>query len=191
MVMTWFSGVFGLSSGFWIASSLRSGTLPDLASAVQHAGTIEDVLESARLHVRFAMMEHARVMFPLSVAQVILSALLVIASGLAMGGRRGSRGLALQAVVSNAGLAVLTFALTPFLRAASAAGALKVSAGVALAPVQQLLLTSAGIEWVQRGRLAMEVGVLALGALALTRARTKHWFEAVARTESREEEEEP
>ncbi len=59
------------------------------------------------------MLANARVTFPLAVGEVILSALLVVASGLAMGGRRGSRSLALQAIAANALLVLAAFVLTP------------------------------------------------------------------------------
>ena len=36
-----------------------------------------------------SLLAHPRIAFPLAVAQVLLSGLLVVASGLAMGGRRG------------------------------------------------------------------------------------------------------
>ena len=49
MVLTWFVGVHGLNLGFSYASFLRSGTMPDMKTAAQHAGTMADVLELAGL----------------------------------------------------------------------------------------------------------------------------------------------
>jgi hypothetical protein len=191
MVLTWFAGVHGLNTGFSTASFLRSGTIPDLATAVQRTGTMAEVLESAGIQALQAMLAHSRVTFPLSVAEVILSGLLVIASGLAMGGRRGARGLALQAIAANAALAILAFALTPFVRTAYIDGVLKVAAGLTLPAPQREVLSDAGlIQWAFRIKLAVfDLGVLALGALALTRGRTKQYFEAMARAADRAEEE--
>jgi predicted lysophospholipase L1 biosynthesis ABC-type transport system permease subunit len=190
MVLTWFIGVHGLNVGFSIASLLRSGSLPDLTTAALHTGTLGDVAEYATLQQLRSLLSHPHIAFPLAVAQMLLSGLLVVASGLAMGGRRGARSLALQALGANALLVVATFALTPFQRAAYIEGVLHAVESVTLPdPQREMLTTPAMLQWVLRIRLVMfDLVVLGLGALALTRARTKTFFEAVARaTEGPEE----
>lgn len=190
MVLTWIVGVTGLNAGFSRASLLRAGTMPDMTSAALHAGTMADVLEYAGLQAVRAMVANARVTFPLAVGEVLLSGLLVVASGLAMGGRRGSRSLALQAIGANALLVLAAFLLTPLVRAAYLEGVLHAVDTVTLPPPQREVLTNPGIiKWAWRIKLVVfDLGTLALGALALTRARTKTYFEAVARaTESPEE----
>jgi hypothetical protein len=149
-----------------------------------------DVLELAGLEALRAMLANARITFPLSVAEAILSGLLVVASGLAMGGRKGSRSLALQALCANALLAIAAFLLTPAVRAAYVDGVLRAVDTVTLPPPQREVLTNVGIiHWAFRIKLVIfDLGALALGALALTRARTKAYFEAMARaTEGAEE----
>jgi len=190
MVLTWFVGVRGLNSGFSYASFLRSGTLPDMATAAKHVGTMADVLELAGLEALKSMLAHARVTFPLAVAEVLLAGLLVVASGLAMGGRKGSRGLALQALGANALLAVVAYALTPGVRAAYIDGVLHAVDTVTLPEPHRDVLTNAGIfHWAFRIKLAVfDLGPLLLGALALTRERTRAFFEAVARATERPEE---
>jgi hypothetical protein len=190
MVLTWFVGVHGLNIGFSTAAFLRAGTMPDMTSAALHAGTMADVLEYAGLQALRAMVANARVTYPLAVGEVILSGLLVVASGLAMGGRRGSRALALQAIGANALLVLAAFLLTPLIRAAYIEGVLHAVDTVTLPPPQRDVLTNPGfLRWIWRIKLVLfDLGTLALGALALTRARTKTYFEAVARaTESPEE----
>lgn len=183
MVLTWIVGVRGLNVGFSYASFLRHGTLPDMTTAARHLNTMADVLEVGGLEALKAMLASARVTFPLAVAEVLLSGLLVVASGLAMGGRRGARNLALQALLANALLAVAAYVLTPSVRAAYIDGVLHAVDTVTLPPPQRDALTNAAlIRWVFRIKLVVfDLGVFALGALALTRARTKSFFEAMAR----------
>jgi hypothetical protein len=183
MVLTWFVGVHGLNLGFSYAAFLRAGTMPDPSTVGLHAGTVADVLEFAGLQALRAMLANGRVTFPLAVAGIILSGLLVVASGLAMGGRKGARSLALQALGANAILVIATFVLTPQMRAAYVDGVLRAVDTVTLPPPQREVLVSPGfLQWVWRVKLVVfDLGTLAVGALALTRARTKTYFDAVAR----------
>jgi hypothetical protein len=190
MLLTWFVGLWGLNSGYGAARFIHAGVMPDMASAALHAGTPADTVETAVLGQLQALLAHASVTFPLSVAEAILSALLAVASGLAMGGRRGMRSLALQAILANAALAVATYTLTPFLRTASLEGMLHAAAGLpADLPGKEILQDPRVHEWMWRVKLVLiDLGPLALGALALTRPRTRAYFDAVARaTESAEE----
>jgi hypothetical protein len=190
MVLTWFIGVHGLNNGFSTADFLRKGTLPDSSTAALHAGTMADVLELAGLSAQGAMLSHARTIFPLSVAEVILSGFLVVASGLAMSGRRGARSLALQAIVANALWLIAWFVLTPMLRAAYLEGFLRAMDTVTLAPEQRAALANPGyLLWAWRIKLIVfDLGLLGLGALALTRTRTRTYFAAVARAAETTEE---
>ena len=190
MVLTWFIGVHGLNVGFGVASLLRGGSLPDATSAALHTSTVEDVWSYGFLQQARSLTAHPRTAFPLAVAQVLLSGLLVVASGLAMGGRRGARSLALQALGANALLVVASFALTPFQRAAFVEGCLQAVESVGVTPADRSWIFSPfALQWIARVRLVFfDLSVLGLGALALTRPRTKTFFEAVSRaTEGPEE----
>jgi hypothetical protein len=187
MVLTWFIGVYGLSFGATVASLLRSGRLPDVATAALHAGTLREVGEYAALQQLRALLLHPRVSFPLAIAEVLLSGLLVVASGLAIGGRKGARGLALQALAANAVLVVVAFALTPFQRAAYVEGFLAAVDTANLTAPQREAYTPANLVWIARSRVALDLFALALGALALTRTRTKDFFAAVARAKEDQE----
>jgi hypothetical protein len=185
MVLTWFIGVYGINVGFGYASFLRGGTVPDPASAL-HSGTSLEMFEYAELQALKAVLGNARITYPLAVAEVILSGLLVVASGLAMGGRRGARSLALQAIGANALLAIVAYALTPAVRVAYIDGFLHAIESVTLPVGEREALGL--LHWRFRVQLVLFNTALALGALALTRPRTKTYFEAVARaTESSEE----
>jgi hypothetical protein len=182
MVLTWFMGVQGLNFGFSTASRIRAGTMPDVSSIGVHAATLADVIEYGALCALRATLANPRVTFPLAIAELILSGLLVVASGLAMGGRKGARGLALQAILVNAAFAIAAFLLTPFIRAAAIDGMLRALDTLALQPPEREALPSVGsYQWAWRVSLICQLGALALGAFALTRARTKTYFDTVAR----------
>lgn len=193
MVMTWFIGLSGLTTGWATAKLLRDGTLPDVAAALhaaQGSGTMADFGALLRAAEISARLTHASVTFPISVAQALLGGLLVVASSLAMSGRRGARALALQAILATAVLMAVDFALTRGVRGAvidalvTASGALPPGA-----PARDRFGDAGALWWAMRMVLVIrDLGPLALAALALTRARTKTFFDAVARAaESAEE----
>ena len=189
MVMTWFAGVHGLTSGCANARFLRAGRVPDLTSATHTATSGKDVMDfaalmgSAELSAKLA---HVNVTFPLSVAEAILGGLLVIASGLAMSGRRGSRSLAIQAIAANVLLAVVAYIATQRVRAAW----IDIVARAALTlPAAAPQRDAAALLWATRIKLVLlEVFPLLLAWLALTRQRTRVFFDAIAqKTESAED----
>lgn len=183
MMLTWFVGVQGMNEGFTVAAFLRSGTLPAGPAASSGALTMADLKQVAAIEQLRALLNHVHLMFPLSVAELILAGFLVVASGLAMSGRRGARSLALQAIAANALLAVGTFVLTSGVRAAYIAGVVHAVQSVDLQPEERAILSNPQFyHWVLGLKLVIwDLGTLALGVLALTRARTKVFFEAVAR----------
>jgi hypothetical protein len=85
---------------------------------------------------------------------------------------------------------VAAYVLTPAVRAAYIDGVLRAVDTVTLPEPQRDVLTNVGIiQWAFRIKLVVfDLGALALGALALTRERTKAFFEAVARATERPEE---
>jgi hypothetical protein len=180
MIVTWFVGVQGLTMGLHVASYLRHGN-PAVVEVTTH--TPREALEVARLR---ALGDMPDVAFPLAAAQIILSGLLVVSSGLAMGGRRGARALALQAICAHVAFAAVDYALTKNVRAAGfdayARTAIEMGGEVK---------DSLGVSAWWRERIAYLVfhGVtMAIGAFALTRDRTKAFFAAVARATERAEE---
>jgi hypothetical protein len=191
MVLTWFTGVHGLTTGCANAVFLRDGTLPDLATAAKNAKgawNLADVLALKEATELLAMQASARVSFPLAVAAVLLSGLLIVASGLAMGGRPGARALALQALAANAALLLVTYALTRSVRAAWIAAVLRTAEAIPEGAPTLLYLPSI-LRWGLLIKLAIfDLGPLLVGALALTRARTKTYFEDAARAAEAPEE---
>jgi hypothetical protein len=121
--------------------------------------------------------------FPLAVAKALLSALLVVASGLAMGGRRGARVFALQALLANAGLTVLGYLLTRGVRMAWIDALARAAQTLPeMMPDREAYTNKEVLLWVARLQgLFLDLFGLAVGALVLTRKRTKTYFAAVAR----------
>jgi hypothetical protein len=183
MALTWFLGVQGFTSAYETISHLRSGTSAEASSLTQAARDAADaaqilaVYKAARLH---AIGELYRVTFPLGVAHVLLAGLLVIASGLAMTGRPGARSLALQALAANALLAVVDYALTQPVRAAWIDAVLRARDVAPPALRGDVTLRPEHLYWFNRVSLALDLATLALAAFALTRRRTRTYFEAVA-----------
>jgi hypothetical protein len=182
MMVTWFAGMYGFMSGFETARFLRSGRIPDI-TAVPQAGAAAEALATALGELLRAQIANARVTFPLAVGQAILSGLLIIASGLAMSGRRGSRGLVLQALLANALFAVAAYVLTRPVRAAYVDelvhAAQKLPAG---SPQRAQFGSSPVVWWIWRIRLVLlDLAPLAVAWWAVTRERSKAFFDAVAR----------
>jgi len=160
---------------------LRRGNVTDIDAAAEAAKNTDDPMqviaaihEAARMQ---AMSEIREITFPLGAAKVLLAALLVVASALAMAGRPGARSLALQALAANAILAAVDYALTKQVRAAWIEAVAR--SAPKLSPEQALLVDQKFWWWVERVRFAVfDLGTLCLAALALTRQRTRSYFEA-------------
>ena len=204
MVLTWLVGVSGLMSGCSTVMVLQQDSIADISTELGKQGSGDPVqaMWVAIYSAQFkATIEAHAVTFPLSVAKLLLSALLVVASVLAMGGRPGARPLALQALAANAALAAVDYALTRSVRSSwiEAVGRVGDMLPRSIEQSQDLeaqgaalrLITSRHVWWwFERVRfIVIDLGIFGFAALALTRQRTKVYFEAVA--ESPEPSEEP
>jgi len=192
MSLTWVVGVFGSIGGCAELSYLRgSQELPDAIQKQAEAETETDpiqrlplIMEEARLA---ALAEHHQRVFPLSAAQLLLFALLAVASGAAIAGRRGSRNHALQIVAANAALALLAYALLGPVRDAVGEAVAQDITDHGSGPLLQVDTAEEAAntwrrlyEWGELLRLFfLEVGVFGGAALALTRQRTKDFFARV------------
>jgi hypothetical protein len=187
-------GASELLSGCGAALFLRGGTIPDVTAVAEQARDRGDpfelmflVKEAAQAR---ALAEHRDLTFPLSVGRMLLGGLLLVASGLALGGRPGSRGLAFQALAANAAFVVLEYALTQRVRGTWIE--LLARAGAVLPadlPERQSLMNPALWWTFARFRLVIiDLGALAAAALALTRERSAAYFRAIAAALEEEEE---
>jgi hypothetical protein len=189
MCITWVIGVFGATSSCSELGFLRgSQDMPDeigrSVDEVDHAlWRMELVRQRARLEALAELHERA---FPLGAAHLVLSILLVIASGSAISGRQGSRGVAMQAIAANIALSLVAFALLTPVRQQSAEAVAQDAVANGPGPLpgmdEQQSLHFYRQQQIdsERLRLGLEVLVFGLAALALTRRRTKDYFAAVA-----------
>jgi hypothetical protein len=185
ILLAWCIGVNGFLFGLSGMAFLRSGRVPDVAAAARNTAGSFNVTELGALMsaVRVEAMQRAyRVQMPICIAQLLLGGLLVIASGMVMSGRRGARGLALQALAANVGLAIVKYALTRDVRGAVIDAVMRVVDTLPPdLPERASHATREALWWSGRFLSACEVGMLALVMVALFRQRTKAYFDAVAR----------
>lgn len=195
MISSWFIGVFGLSDAFAKVMFLRDNTLPDLTAIIREfrdetepVSALVYLFDAAHLR---ALADMTKIAFPLFLAKLILSVVLVITSAMAMSGRPGSRSFAIQAHLAYAALSVASFwllrvpryAAIDFLQQTQASwpsyfpsappNAVELCQNAFTRP---LLLLGSQIHLAIFG-----VGGLLIGAIALMTPQTKAFFEAVAK----------
>ncbi|MBI4704982.1 MAG: hypothetical protein HY744_28075 [Deltaproteobacteria bacterium] len=194
MCLTWVVGVLGASSGCanvaylagWYRpppETLDPGAIDAASQPLVHSSR---VVEQARLR---ATADAHRVAFPLGIAKLLLGTLLVLASAAALAARPSARSLALQAVAASALLAALDHGLLGSVRdeVGRAVAADMVEHGFGQLPDMSREESVAFFRGIYGAaellRLALlEIGVYGGALLALTRARTKAFFEAPAKT---------
>lgn len=184
LVVTWIVGVQGIASGFATASYLREGHLPDATALSLRAGpdAVAQLSATYAIAERIALGEATRLAFPISVATVLLSGLLVVASGLALTGRRGAQSLALQALLANSALAIVTYILLAPVRDAAVGAAVEAAAAMTLAESERAMQSPLMWKWLGRMRFGVgELGLYVLTAIALTRPRSTEFFRAASR----------
>jgi hypothetical protein len=191
MLLTWIIGVRGFMEGCGTAMYLRSGLAPDVTAVAEQAREQGDSFKFMVLVVQAAqtraLSEFQSVSFPLSVGRMLLGGMLVVASGLALGGRPGSRGFALQVLAVSLAFAAVDYGLTRSMRGAWIEMAAQ--AGTLLPPnvPERELLTTPSLWWtaLRVQFVVSELCALGVAALALTRARTRSYFDAVAASTER------
>jgi len=202
MILAWLIGVQGLSDSLSTLLFLHDANLPDVEAltrgikeAKEPIEALAQVAEAARLR---SLGEASILSFPLTTARFVLSILLVIASGMAMSGRPGSRTLAMQALLANAALAVVSFWMLRHARYAWADAVVQVRELMpdlnAPSPPELQAWWTRMLDrrfwlWIPRIRLILfDVGALLLSATTLLSGRTRGFFEAVKEASERSEE---
>lgn len=189
MLLAWCIGVREFQVGLSGIASLRSGRIPDVATAARNAEGSFDLPELAQLFnasALEAMQRSYRVMMPICIAQLLLGGLLVVASGMAMSSRRDARGLAIQALVANTALAFVTYMLTRGVRGAAIEAVVRAASALPLdLPQRSTFSMREALWWWSRVISACQMGLLGVGVIALTRPRTKAYFDALARVTDR------
>ena len=136
------------------------------------------------------VLEFRKTVTPLAIGQLLLGTLLTLTAGLTLLGRTDARKLALQAIVVYALFLPLDYVMRRPMRAVAIDA---ISEGVTFSP------TSGGTSpeladlriiywWAYRGALGLQLAVLSMGLVALTRPRVRAFF---ARSAERAREPEP
>lgn len=200
LIVSWFVGAHGATSGCTTVAILREGVVPDRATLEQAIGgapepaqAVAVAHEAARLRAMAVRKETA---FPLGVARLLLSTALVVGSAMAIAGRPGARAFAMQAVVAYAAYAGVDYALSRPMRAdwipEVAAAAAEIAA---TAPAQAPFADTRFWTWFERMRFGiLELGTMALAFAALAAPRSKAFFAAAAAEAAaapRDEDDEP
>jgi hypothetical protein len=167
LVTLWLSGMTAAAEGFAAIEIVRnpfSAAFSTLRSDAQ-----QEVLTRAFVD---GVASVGKVALPLGIAHVLLGALLVAVASKALFTRRASPGFALQVIFANMAVLIVGYALYQPVRA-HVVKAIVVS-GVeqrpaAIAPADFDKLVRMKSWWTFRFRLGLQLAVLGLGAMALTR----------------------
>ncbi len=197
MVLTWLAGVRGATSGCVTVMFLREGAMPDDVAALEHARAaatpaegVSEFFPTAQLR---AFAELGTTVMPISIAKMLLSMALVFASAMVLSGRQNARSFALQALGVNALFAVVAYVLmrpvrdhwvTAMVRAAS-------ELGLPRGMPDGMVGESQFWFWLERVQLGVfELGIFAIGALAILSKRSKVFLDEAARATPAPEHEE-
>jgi hypothetical protein len=190
LLFSWIFGAAAFIDGCNNAMLLHQGHL-DLAD--KFGNVADDTMRAAEIAATEQYFDvwfsaHAR-LFPLNVAGFLLGAALVWAAARAMAGRASARSPVIQIALAQAALAILTYILTPDVRAAQIAFAISQARDSGGDPDATAWVVR---HFPQIARAGM-IGVLAVRslfamaiALCLTRRRTREFFEANERRLSSE-----
>jgi hypothetical protein len=185
LVGAWIFGATAMSEGCAEISFYKSSDRVELAqTAAQELGRDIDPAAAVPLTEHYySVLDGAKNrVFPIAVAALLLGAAMWGLAAGAMAGRSGARSALVQVIAVHAALIVVNFAITPDVRAAEAEARAKV---IALSPMpragpvregRRLLIEHTAVIPVVRA--SMRLFGYGLVLLALTRRRTREFFEA-------------
>jgi hypothetical protein len=170
LVLVWLLGLFGWWDGFRLLDILHR---PDLALA-----TLDQVKDAELARKQAAlintMVAFRKTLIPLATAQFLLGALLTLASGIILFGRKQARSLLLQAMFAYAAFLSVDYVLQTPVRAVTMNPDLPALSGpravMALDTLRNVW------QWVFRAVLGLQLGVLAMAFIAVTRRRARLLF---------------
>lgn len=179
LVTLWLVGMTTAAEGFAAIEIVRNPFSPAFGS-LRAGGTEEALLTRA-----FAdgVASIARIALPVGVAHVILGAMLVAVSSKALFARRASPWFALQVIAANMAVLIVGYALYLPVRGRvvdSIATSGLEQRPAAISPADFDKLVRLKYWWTFRFRLGIQLAVLGLGALAVTRRAAR---EVLARPE--------
>ncbi len=194
MILTWLTGVHGVTAGCGTIVFLREGYAPNLVDAQVEARAMGNVWSGAHHFAQQAELaqvaQFSERMLPLAVAQTLLATLLVAASAMVLAGRPGARSFAIQTVLANAVLALVGYLLKGDARSQWVATTVEAVQTWTLTEAERRLATSGYWQsWVTAQLILLQVVVFGGAMLSLLSKRTSAFLEASLRAEQRRERE--
>ncbi|HNS95547.1 MAG TPA: hypothetical protein PLJ27_04230 [Polyangiaceae bacterium] len=182
LIVAWTFGIGGIMNG---CELLRFYKDPNTIPAQVHETTEEGLAGFLAAQQRIskeastkALEEHQQRMVPLAVANILLSALLIVACARALAAKRNAHHLALQAVAANILYAIVDYFVSAPVRHAVLTATTSQTLPADAHELDPTQLASA-VAWSVRILSAMHVAILGLVAFALTRPRTLAFFHGV------------
>src|SRR4051812_21954828 len=186
LLLVWIVGLVGATQGCQTVEILHR---PEVARSENSRGADAELTRRGGAPIDAVLAFRATVT-PLAIGQLLLASLLTLSAGLTLLGRGHARRLAIQAMVVYALFLPLDYLVRRPMRAvtidAFAEGSTFPPGGAIASPEiadQRMLLW-----WIFRVALGLQLVILTLGLVAITRPRVRAFFEAISREGAREQE---
>jgi hypothetical protein len=184
LLLVWIVGLVGATQGCQTVEILHR---PDVARTENSRGADAEITRRGGALID-AVLAFRSTVTPLAVGQLLLASVLTLSAGLTLLGRGHARQLAIQAMVVYALFLPVDYLVRRPMRAITIdafAEGTTFPPGVSSPEMadQRLLLW-----WIFRVALGLQLVILTLGLVAITRPRVRAFFDAMAREGPREQE---
>jgi hypothetical protein len=186
LLLVWVVGLVGATQGCQTVEILHR---PDVARSENNRGTDAELNRRGSALID-TVLTFRSLVTPLAVGQLLLASLLTLSAGLTLLGRGHARQLAIQAMIVYALFLPVDYLMRRPMRActieAFADGSTFPPGGTLSSPEladQRVLLW-----WIFRGALGLQLVILTLGLVAITRPRVRAFFDAISGDGPREQE---
>jgi hypothetical protein len=185
LLLVWMVGLFGATEGCQTIDVLHHPE--SVRTALER---ISDIETSKRQEALIdTVLQFRQTVTPLAVGQLLLGSLLTFTAGLTLLGRGQARKIALQAIVVYALFLPLDYMMRRPMRAVAIDA---IAGGMTFPPLEQGASSPEISDlrvvywWAYRGALAVQMTILTLGLVAMTRPRVRAFFSAAATDNARE-----
>jgi hypothetical protein len=186
LLLVWVVGLVGATQGCQTVEILHH---PDVARSENARGTDAEITRRGGALIDTVLAFRSTVT-PLAVGQLLLASLLTLSAGLTLLGRGNARQLAIQAMIVYALFLPIDYLVRRPMRASTIeafADASSFPPGGALAS-PEIADQRVFLWWIFRGALGLQLVILTLGLVAITRPRVRAFFDAMAGEGAREQE---
>jgi hypothetical protein len=186
LLLVWVVGLVGTTQGCQTVEILHR---PDVARSENSRGTDAELTRRGGALIDTVLAFRSTVT-PLAIGQLLLASLLTLSAGLTLLGRGHARQLAIQAMVVYALFLPLDYLVRRPMRASTidafADGSTFPPATALSSP--EIADQRVFLWWIFRGALGLQLVILTLGLVAITRPRVRAFFDAMAGEGPREQE---